>query len=65
MILLSYPQAVLVWAADVNDISRHSISHNILLRLGLWMLILFLLDYALANLSARFPFFKRAELPAE
>jgi hypothetical protein len=44
MILLAYPQAVLVWAADVNDIARHSLAHNILLRLGLWMLVFLVLD---------------------
>ncbi|MBM3126617.1 MAG: hypothetical protein FJZ87_16355 [Chloroflexi bacterium] len=45
MILLTYPQAVLVWAADVNDIARHSLAHNILLRLGLWLLVFLVLDY--------------------
>ena len=65
MILLSYPQAVLVWSADVNDIARHSISHNVLLRLGLWMLIFFVLDFLLANISTRFSFFKRTELSAQ
>lgn len=65
MILLSYPQAVLVWAADVNDIARHSISHNVLLRLGLWMLIFFVLDFLLTNISTRFPSFKRTDLSAQ
>jgi hypothetical protein len=65
MILLSYPQAVLVWAADVNDIARHSISHNILLRLGLWMLLFFVLDFLLLKVSVRFPFFERKESPAQ
>ncbi len=65
MILLSYPQAVLVWSADVNDIARHSISHNVLLRLGLWMLIFFVLDFLLSDLSTRIPFFKRTNLPAQ
>jgi hypothetical protein len=54
MILLSYPQAVLVWAADVNDIARHSISHNVLLRLGLWLLIFLVLDFVLEHMAARF-----------
>jgi hypothetical protein len=55
MILLCYPQAVLVWAADVNDIARHSISHNVLLRLGLWMLIFLALDFVLEHMTARSP----------
>ncbi len=44
MILLTYPQAVLVWAGDANDIARHSIPHNVLLRLGVWMLLLLIAD---------------------
>jgi hypothetical protein len=44
MVLLCYPQAVLVWAADVNDIARHSIPHNVLLRLGSWILLFFIMD---------------------
>ncbi len=59
MILLTYPQAVLVWAADVNDVARHSVAHNVLLRLGLWMLIFFVLDSLLADFAPRFAFFKR------
>ena len=45
LILFSYPQAVLVWNADANDLARHSIYHNIGLRLGVWMLIFFVLDF--------------------
>lgn len=59
MILLAYPQAVLVWAADVNDIARHSISHNVLLRLGVWMLVFFVLDSVHADYFSQSPFFKR------
>lgn len=62
MILLSYPQAVLIWAADANDISRHSIAFNILLRLGVWMLIFFVADSLLADLPARMKFLKRTGL---
>ncbi len=53
MILLSYPQAVLVWAADANDISRHSIAFNIFLRLGGWFLILFIADSLLETLISK------------
>lgn len=45
LILLSYPQAVLVWNADANDIARHSVYHVVMLRLGFWMLILFVVDF--------------------
>ena len=61
MILLTYPQAVLVWAADVNDVARHSVAHNVLLRLGVWLLIFFVLDSLLAEFI---PFSKRSDLPA-
>lgn len=65
MILLSYPQAVLIWAADANDISRHSIAFNILLRLGVWMLIFFVADSLLADLSARIKFLKRLDFSSQ
>ena len=47
LILLTYPQALLVWNADANDMARHALYHNILLRLGVWILTLFVLDFAL------------------
>jgi hypothetical protein len=59
MILLAYPQAVLVWAADVNDVARHSIAHNVLLRLGVWMLLLYVLDFLLLEILPRYSFFGR------
>lgn len=49
LILFSYPQAVLVWNADANDLARHSIYHNIELRLGVWMLIFFVLDFLIVR----------------
>ncbi len=64
MILLSYPQAVLVWAADVNDISRHSISHNVLLRLGLWLLVFYVLDFVIEHMPDRFLFSRKTDSPA-
>jgi hypothetical protein len=63
MILLSYPQAVLVWAADVNDVARHSVPHNVLMRLGFWFLIFFVADSLLADLPARMPFLQRRRNP--
>ena len=51
LILAAYPQAVLVWIGDVNDIPRHSVGHNILLRLGFWMLVLFVLDTVMQSLK--------------
>ncbi len=63
MILLSYPQAVLVWAADVNDVARHSIPHNVLMRLGFWFLIFFVADFLLTDLPARMPFLQRLRNP--
>jgi len=63
MILLSYPQAVLVWAGDANDIARHSIPHNVLLRLGVWLLLLFILDFLPAALPDKLTFLKRKEPP--
>jgi hypothetical protein len=61
MILLTYPQAVLVWAADVNDVARHSVAHNVLLRLGMWMLLFHVLDFMLIDLYPRLSFLKRRQ----
>lgn len=52
LILFSYPQAVLVWNVDANDIARHSIYHVIMLRLGFWMLVLFLMDFILMQFKS-------------
>ena len=54
LILLTYPQALLVWNADANDMARHALYHNILLRLGVWLLALFVLDFVLEKADNRF-----------
>ncbi len=64
MILFAYPQAILVWAADANDIARHSIAFNVLLRLGVWMLIFFVADSLLADFSSRFKFPRQTDSSA-
>jgi hypothetical protein len=51
LVLFSYPQAVLIWNADANDIPRHALYHNIELRLGLWLMIVFVLDFAMLQIS--------------
>ena len=55
LILFSYPQAVLIWNADANDVARHSLYHNIELRLGLWMLIFFVCDVLFLNFRRLLP----------
>lgn len=55
LILFSYPQAVLVWNADANDIARHSLYHNVELRLGLWMLIILVFDFLFSNFRLLMP----------
>lgn len=65
MILFTYPQAVLVWAGDANDIARHSIPHNVLLRLGVWLLLFFVLDYITMEFLPRLTFFKRTTSPVQ
>jgi hypothetical protein len=54
LILLTYPQALLVWNADANDMARHALYHNILLRLGVWILALFILDFVLEKADNKF-----------
>ena len=51
LILLSFPQVLLIWNADANDMARHSLYHNIQLRLGFWILILFGLDFLLNQIK--------------
>jgi hypothetical protein len=53
LILATYPQAFLIWNGDANDIPRHSVGHNIMERLGMWILVLFVVD-TLAQLLAPF-----------
>ena len=54
IILSTYPQAILVWAADALDIARHSIVFNIFFRLGVWLLFLFIADDFLCQLKEKF-----------
>ena len=51
LILSTYPQAVLVWNADANDLARHSLYHNVMMRLGFWILVLFLVDYLIEKID--------------
>ena len=58
LILLTYPQAILVWNADANDLARHSMYHNMILRTGFWMLVLFFIDFLLENKELATQFFR-------
>ena len=51
MILLAYPQIVLVWNTDANDILRHALHLNVQWRLGLWFLVFLLIDYCIERLT--------------
>jgi hypothetical protein len=64
MILFAYPQSILVWAADANDISRHSIAFNVLLRLGVWLLIFFVADSLLVDFPSKLKFLKQKDASA-
>ncbi|MDK1081651.1 MAG: hypothetical protein QGD88_09250 [Anaerolineae bacterium] len=59
LILLSYPQAVLVWNADANDMARHALYNNILMRLGFWLLLLVLIDFAIKKIYNNYHYEKR------
>ena len=60
LILLTYPQAVLIWNADSSDIARHSMYHNVMLRLGVWILVFFVLDFFVEKLKYNYqPFMER------
>ncbi len=57
LILLTYPQAILVWNADANDLARHSMYHNMILRTGFWVLVLFFIDFLIEKKSEIFSYF--------
>jgi hypothetical protein len=44
LIILVYPQAVIAWHGDPNEIGRHGLEAAVNLRLGLWLLLLFAAD---------------------
>jgi hypothetical protein len=44
MIFFTYPQAFIAWNGDANEIPRHSVEHNVMERLGVWILVFFVLD---------------------
>ena len=44
LIILVYPQAVIAWHGDPNEIGRHGLEAAVNLRLGLWLLLLFAVD---------------------
>lgn len=50
MILLAYPQIVLIWNTDPNDIFRHALPLNVQWRLGFWLLVLAGIDNALTTI---------------
>ena len=54
MILLAYPQIVFVWNADPNDLLRHAVHLNVQWRLGLWLLIILVIDYCIEILTPWF-----------
>ena len=51
LIIFTYPQAVLIWNADSSDIARHSLYHNVMMRLGVWVLVFFVLDFFVEKLK--------------
>lgn len=57
LVLLTYPQAVLIWNADASDMARHSLYHNMMMRLGIWILILFVIDFVAEKINNRYRVF--------
>ena len=45
LILLTFPQLLFILSADGNDIPRHCLFYSIQLRLGVWIFILYSLDF--------------------
>ena len=53
LIILSYPQAVLIWSADSSDMARHAMYHNVMMRLGIWILALFVFDFVIEKVNRK------------
>jgi hypothetical protein len=49
LILVFYPHAVIAWHGDANDVGRHALLASVHLRLGLWFLFIFSLDWLLIS----------------
>jgi len=62
LILLSYPQAVLIWNADSSDMARHALYHNVMMRLGVWVLAFFVLDFFVEKASHKVPLLEKINL---
>jgi len=62
LILLSYPQAVLIWNADSSDMARHALYHNVMLRLGVWILALFVFDFVVEKTSHKVQLLKKLKI---
>ena len=62
LILLSYPQAVLIWNADPSDMARHALYHNVMMRLGVWILALFVLDFLVEKVSHKIRLLEKIKL---
>lgn len=52
-VLLSAPYALLSWASDIFDISRHGLAASLPLRLGLWCCVAALADIAISAVQER------------
>jgi hypothetical protein len=50
LIVFAYPHVALVWHADPNEIERHAFRAGVHFRLGLWLLVLFAIDLAMAQI---------------
>lgn len=46
LLMGAIPFFILIWHADAQEVARHSISAAILLRLSIWLLLLYLVDAA-------------------
>ena len=52
-ILLTYPNAIVVWHGDAVEVGRHSLAIGVQFYLGLWMLLLFVIDFMFCRGSRR------------
>jgi len=51
LILLSFPQLLFILSADGNDLARHCLFYSVQLRLGVWIFILYSLDFLISQIK--------------
>lgn len=55
LVILAWPHALVVWHGDSMEVTRHALQMNVQLRLGAWVLALYVIDSIAARRTQRAP----------